>query len=61
MKLKMCSEFASTFVQKMKEVTQFNKVFVIFDRYTEESLETGTRTRRTRGATVRNKISDDTY
>ena len=61
MKLKVCSEFASAFVQKMKEVPRFNKFFVIFDRYTEESLETGTRTGRTRGANVRNKISDDTY
>ena len=35
MKLKLCSDFASAFVQKMeKEVPGFNKVCVIFDRYT---------------------------
>ena len=45
-----------------KEVPGFNKVCVVFDRYTEESLKTGTRTGRTGGAiTVRNKISDDAY
>ena len=45
-----------------KEVPGFNKVCVIFDRYIEESLKTGTRTGRTGGAiTVRNKISDDAY
>ena len=38
MKLKLCSEFASALVQKMeKEVAGFDKVCIIFDRYTEES------------------------
>ena len=62
-KLKSWSDFASAFVQKMEEeVPGFNKVCVISDRYTEESLKTGTRTGRTGSAiTVRNKISDDAY
>ena len=38
MKLKLCSEFASALVQKMeKEAAGFDKVCIIFDRYTEES------------------------
>ena len=58
MKLKSCSEFASAFVQKVeKEAQVFDKVHVIFDRYTEECLKYGTRTRRTRSETVRYKIS----
>ena len=58
MKLKLCSDFRSAFVQKMeKEVPGFNKVCVIFDRYTEESVKTGSRTGRTGSAiTVRNKF-----
>ena len=61
MKLKSCSEFTSAFVQKVeKEVQRFDKVCVIFDRNTEESLKSGTRTGRTRGETVCYKISDDT-
>ena len=61
MKLKSCSKFASAFVQKVeKEAQGFDKVRVIFDCYTEESLKYGTRTRRTGGETVRYKISDDT-
>ena len=45
MKLKSCSEFASTFVQNVeKEAQGFDKVRVIFDRYIEKSLKSGTRT-----------------
>ena len=55
MKLKLCSDFRSAFVQKMeKEVPGFNKVCVIFDRYTEESVKTGSRTGS--AITVRNKF-----
>ena len=55
MKLKSCSDFRSAFVQKMeKEVPGFNKVCVIFDRYTEESVKTGSRTGS--AITVRNKF-----
>ena len=61
MKLKLCSEFASAFVQKVeKEAQGFGKVRVIFDRYTEEPLKYGTRSRRTEGEAVRCKISDCT-
>ena len=61
MKLKLCSEFASVFVQKVeKEAQGFGKVRVIFDRYTEEPLKYGTRSRRTEGEAVRCKISDCT-
>ena len=61
MKLKSGSEFASAFVQKMEKETQgFEKVHVIFDRYTEESLKYGTRTRRTGGETACYKISNYT-
>ena len=61
MKLKSCCEFASAFVQKVeKEAQGFDEVRVIFDRYTEESLKSSTRTGRTGGETVRYKISDDT-
>ena len=42
MKLKSCSELALAFVQKVeKEAQGFNKVCLIFDRYTEESLNLG--------------------
>ena len=58
MNLKSCSDFASTFLQKVeKEAHRFEEVPVIFDRYIEEF---GTRTRGTGGETVRYKISDDT-
>ena len=61
MKLKSCSEFASAFVQKVeKEAQGFDKVRVIFGRYTEEPLKYGTRSRRTEGEAVHCKISDDT-
>ena len=61
MKLKSCSEFASVFLQKVgKEAQGLDKVRVIFDRHTEESLKSGTRNGKTRGETVRYKISDDT-
>ena len=61
MKLKTWSEFASSFVQKVeKEAQRFDKVRVIFDRYTEEPLKYGTRSRRTEGEAVHCKISDDT-
>ena len=61
MKLKSYSEFASAFVQKVeKEAQGFDEVRVIFDRYTEESLKSVTRTGRTGGETVCYKISDDT-
>ena len=61
MKLKSCCEFASAFVQKVeKEAQRFDEVRVIFDRYNEGSLKSGTRTGRTGGETVRYKISDDT-
>ena len=55
MKLKSCSEFALAF----KEAQRFDEVRVIFDRFTEESLKSGTRTGRTEGETVRYKICDD--
>ena len=59
-KLKLCSEFASAFVQKVeKEAQGFGKVRVIFDRYTGP-LKYGTRSRRTEGEAVRCKISDCT-
>ena len=61
MNLKSCSDFASTFLQKVeKEAHRFEEVPVIFDRYIEESLKFGTRIRGTGGETVRYKISDDT-
>ena len=61
LKLKSCSEFTSTFVQKMeKEAQGFDKVRISFDRNTEEPLKSGTRTGRTGGETVRYKIPDDT-
>ena len=48
-------------IEKMEKETQgFEKVHVIFDRYTEESLKYGTRTRRTGGETVCYKISNYT-
>ena len=54
-------EFASAYVEKVeKEAQGFDEVRVIFDRYIEESLKSGTRTGRTGGETVRYKISDDT-
>ena len=43
-----CSEFASAYVQKVeKEAQWFDKIRVIFDRYTEEYLKSATRTGRT--------------
>ena len=61
MKLKSGSESASAFVQKVEKETQgFDKVRVIFDRYTEESLKYGTRTRRNGDETVCYKISNYT-
>ena len=61
MKLKSSSKFASAFAQKVeKEAQGFDKVHIIFDRYTEESLKSGTRTGRTRAETVCYKISDNT-
>ena len=61
MKLKSSSKFASAFVQKVeKEAQGFDKVHIIFDRYTEESLKSGTRTGRTGAETVCYKISDNT-
>ena len=61
MKLKSGSESASAFVQKVEKETQgFDKVHVIFNRYTEESLKYGTRTRRTGDETVCYKISNYT-
>ena len=61
MKLKSGSESASAFVQKVEKETQgFDKVRVIFDRYTEESLKYGTRTRRTGDENVCYKISNYT-
>ena len=48
MKLKSCSEFALAF----KEAQGFDEVRVIFDRFTEESLKSGTRTGRTEGETL---------
>ena len=58
MKLKLCSDFRSAFAQKMeKEVPGYNKVCVIFDCYTEESVKTGSRTGRNGSAiTVCNTI-----
>ena len=54
-------EFASAYVEKVeKEAQGFEGLRVIFDRYIEESLKSGTRTGRTGGKTVRYKISDDT-
>ena len=44
-----------------KEAQGFDKVRVMFDRYTEESLKYGTRTGRTGGEAVRFNISDDSY
>ena len=46
--------------KKWKKKQGFDEVRVIFDRYTEESLKSSTRTGRTGGETVRYKISDDT-
>ena len=61
MNLKSFSEVLSAFVQKVeKDPQRFDKVPVIFDRDTKESLKYGTRTRKTGGKTVRYKISDDT-
>ena len=61
LKLRSCKEFTSAFVQKVKKESQgFDEVRVIFDRYIEESLKSGTRTIRKGGETIRYKISDDT-
>ena len=61
LKLRSCKEFASAFVQKVKKESQgFDEVRVIFDRYIEESLKSGTRTIRTGSETICYKISDDT-
>ena len=47
MNLKSCSDFASTFLQKVeKEPQRSEEVRVIFDRYIEESLKSGSRTGR---------------
>ena len=47
MNLKSFSDFASTFLQKLeKEAQGSEEVRVIFDRYIEESLKSGTRTGR---------------
>ena len=43
-----------------RKLQGFDKVRVIFYRYTEESLKYGTRTRRTGGEAVRVNISDET-
>ena len=60
-KLKSCSEFGSAFVTKFENKAQgFDKVRVIPNRYTKESLKSGTRTTKTEGEIVRFKISDDT-
>ena len=60
-KLKSCLEFGSAFVTKFeKEAQGFDKVRVIPNRYTKESLKSGTRTTKTEGEIVRFKISDDT-
>ena len=60
-KLKSCLEFGSAFVTKFeKEAQGFDKVRLIPNRYTKESLKSGTRTAKTEGEIVRFKISDDT-
>ena len=47
MNLKSCSDFASTFLQKVeKQPQRSEEVRVIFDRYIEESLKSGSRTGR---------------
>ena len=47
MNLKSCSDFASTFAQKVgKEAQVSEEVRVIFDRYIEEPLKSGTKTGR---------------